>query len=421
MSNTLLNYPVTGEYILDRNALISGSEPLVFHCHHYNCFLQYAIESTRAYIDVDTILIESAQEVVFSHFSNIFKAQPHLSRDEKIALIHESHRQNGFGLIDLTAINETGGIVTSEHNHYAKSWLVKFGKRKDNESGVAFFTTGYIAGALDALDNTLGKHSTSQTHCLTKGDQHCKFKVSVNTEPKKLETSAGEGKPQTKVAFENHPSSPVDYVGIREAVVGMGIEGDQHGVISTFGVLLTRMYANYYTLISYRFMATLYEVIGSEGKVLAEELLIEAGHVCAFNTFGGIMESAEWYGLVHPSLKTREDWVHGIVAVVNALGWGHYQLIELEADKKLVLRLYSGYESNMFEATKGSSKAPIAYLSTGITAGIMNLIYHGDITTKPELNETYYDKIFKSEGRFVAKQTKSRTMGDAFDEFTASR
>jgi hypothetical protein len=421
MSNTTLNYPVTGAYIFERNALMSGNEPLVFHCHHYNCFLQYAIESTRTYIDVDSILTESAQEVVFSHFVGVFEAQPHLSRAEKIALIHESHRQNGFGLIDLTTVDSTGGGVLSEHNHYAKSWLVKFGKRRDDESGVAFFTTGYIAGALDALDNTLGKHSVLQTHCLTKGDPCCEFKVSVNEQPKKLTASAGEGVYQANIDLKNHSNSPVDYVAIREAVVGMGIEGDEHGVISTFGVLLTRMYANYYTLISYRFMAKLCEVIGAEGKVLAEELLVEAGHVCAFNTFGGIMESAEWYGLVHPSLKTREDWVHGIVAVVNALGWGHYQLVELEASKKLVLRLYSGYESNMFEATQGTSKDPIAYLSTGITAGIMNLIYHGDITTKPELNETYYDKIFKSEGRFVAKQTKSRAMGDAYDEFEASR
>ncbi len=67
---------------------------------------------------------------------------------------------------------------------------------------------------------------------------------------------------------------------------------------------------------------------GRQGVDVAAELFIEAGHACAFNTFGGIMTSAEWDALVLPMLKTREDWVFGMVGCVNALGWGTWKVLE---------------------------------------------------------------------------------------------
>ena len=411
---------INGEYLFDRNRFINGREPLIFHCHHYNCFLQYSIENTRAYIDVDTILTEAAQEVVFSHFATVFAENKDLTQTEKTEIIENNHQFNGFGLIDLSQLNETGGTVNSTTNHYAEGWLSKFGKRNMSEPGACFFTSGYIAGALDALTGELGKHTARQTRCMSKGDAICQFEVVVNASLKQMEVSVGEGKYQPTVEFQSHADSPVDYPGIRGAVAGMPIQGDEKGLISAFGVLLTRMYANYYTLISYRFVNELEKNIGEEGRILGEELLVEAGHVCAFNTFGGIMESAEWYGLIFPTLQTREDWVHGIVAVINALGWGHYEIEELVPAEKLVLRVYSGYESNMYVAKYGEADEPIAHLNIGGVAGIMNLIYHGDITTKPELNEEYYDKIFKLPGRFLGQQTMSRTMGDEYDEFEAT-
>lgn len=406
-----------GQYSKTRNASIDYNEPMIFHCHHYNCFLQYSIETGRDHnIDVNAILIDSAQEVVFNQFNHFFKQNSTLTYIEKINIIQEQHRKNGFGLIQF----KDDKIVESAINHYVEGWLVKFGKRKESEDGVCFFTAGYIAGALDAISGVLGKHQVIQTKCITKGDSLCQFEISILETPKNLESSVGEGNFQ-EVEQTNHKSSPVDYIGILDAVSNLPLEGNEKGLISAFGVLLTRMYSNYYALISYRFLNELEKSIGEIGKVLASELLVEAGHVCAFNTFGGIMESAEWAGLIVPSLKTQEDWVHGIVAVVNALGWGKMEIIELISSEKLVLRTYAGYESNMFLAKYSQVNYPIAYLNIGITAGIMNLIYHGDIRQKPELNEDYYHKIFKTAGRFNAIQTKCRTNGENYDEFVATR
>ena len=407
-----------GEFLKNRNAYVAAGEPMIFHCHHYNTFLQASIESAKDYIDVYPILINSAQEVAYHQFTNHF-AGKNLSVDEKKAIAQEWHQYCGYGTLDLSEVSENGGKVSSPWNHYVEGWLSKFGKRNENQTGVAYFSAGFAAGALDAIyDKPVGTFCVEQTSCKTKGAATNEFAVSFKN--KTLEASPGEGKFQT-FDFGNVDGNPVNYKGIRDALTGMEIAGNEDGAISAFGVMLTRMFGNYYALISYRYLKEMTKEIGEMGTEMAEELLTEAGHVCAFNTFGGIMESNEWNGLIKPMLRDRNDWVHGIVACLNALGWGKLEIAELVPNEKLVLRVYSGYENNCHQAKYGDSDRPKALFKIGATAGIMNLIYHGDILSTPELNETYYDKIFKTEGRFVGRQTVCRSNGGAYDEFVAER
>ena len=68
-------------------------------------------------------------------------------------------------------------------------------------------------------------------------------------------------------------------------------------------------------------------------------LLVEAGYRCAFHTFGGIMSSAEWDAVIKPQCEDWKDWVHGMVATINALGWGVYRVAELSEEKFRAPRL----------------------------------------------------------------------------------
>ena len=97
----------------------------------------------------------------------------------------------------------------------------------------------------------------------------------------------------------------------------------------------------------------------------SRDLFVEAGHMCAFHTWGGIMESEEWYGLIEPQCATREDWISGIIAVSNAFGWGWFTVTELEPGKRLVLRVDGSYESNGYLGMYGPSSLPRSYLVTG--------------------------------------------------------
>ncbi len=411
-----------GTYLPTRNACLAGAEPLVFHCHHYNTFLQNTLEDASAYLPVHPILVESAQEIVHGQFKAYFREQPHLSIPERKQVVEDYFRYSGFGKVSLSGVSAKGGMVQASSDHYGIGYRTKFGPRHQDASGVSFFTAGYVAGATEAIyDAPLGSLSVRQTDCLAKGDPESRFVLAPSQPRKALRPSPREGLYQM-AQLRNAAASPVDYLAIREALTQMPIEGGpQDGLIDAFGVLLTRMYANYYALISYRFLNAMEAEMGPVGVSIAKELLVEAGHTCAFYTFGGIMQSAEWAGLIQPMLRSREDWVHGIVACVNAFGWGFWQVAELVPGQKLVIRIKSGYEANAYLGAFGQSTLPISFLATGGTAGIMNLLYHGDVTSHPELSDAYYQQTFKHAGRFTATQTRCRAMGDEYDEFVAER
>jgi len=413
---------IKGEYLNDRNAFIMQSEPMILHCHHYNVFLQKSIEASNEYIDAEGILTDSAQEVSYSIFSDYFK-QGDFSVSEKLKTIESLHSCCGFGTLEMSNVTADGGNVNSPSNHYVEGWLSKFGARKEDESGAAFFTAGFIAGAMDAaFEKELGYYCSKQTHCKTKKDLTNSFEITIINK-KGLKESPKEGAFQT-FEMQNNNESNIDYLGVRTALTSMDFDGDsEDGLISVFGVMLTRMFANYYVLISSKFLFEMDAKMGEMGSIIATELLIEAGHVCAFNTFGGIMESAEWNGLIKPMIQTKEDWVHGIVACLNSLGWGGLFIKELIPNEKLVLEVVSGYESNSFlkNHNENETNKPMSLFKTGAVAGIMNLIYHGDISENPELNEEYYTKIFKSEGKFTGKQIQCRLNGFESDLFVAER
>lgn len=409
------------KYNYNRNAVIYYNEPLILHCHHYNIFLQASIEDAKDYVSVYPILIDSAQEIAYNHFSKCF-FENELDVDSRKGRIENFYSACGFGKINLGNISNKGGSITTPYEHYAIGWKSKMAPRDASEPGVSFFATGFLAGAVEAIyDLPLGTVESIQTKCLSKGDDVCEFEIKTATKQRNLGKSPEDGN-YTEEVLSQPPNTDVDYKAIQKAVAEMGMKGDEEtGLINAFGVMLTRMYANYYTLISYRFLKEMHKVYGNAGLDIAVQLLTEAGHVCAFNTLGGIMESAEWEAIVQPMIKTKEDWVHGIIAVVNAFGWGFYEIQELEADnKRLVIHLKSGYESNSYLAAFGESKFPISFLAKGVTASLMNLIYYGDISQKPTLDQEYYNKIMKGDDVYKGRQSLCRAMGHAYDEFIAT-
>jgi hypothetical protein len=364
-----------GQFHKDRNAYVSAQEPGIFHCHHYNTYLQAVIEDTHSYLDVFPILIESAQEITNTQFNTFFKTEK-LDIAQRKKVVEDYFSFCGFGIINLNSLTNNGGTTNSISDHYATGWESKFGERPADQKGVSFFTLGYIIGATEAVyDLPLGTLTGEQTACIAKGDSQSTFELR-KSEKKTLEESPKEGKFQT-ANLPKPTDTNVDYSGIREALINMPLQGsEKDGLIDAFGVLLTRMYSNYYCLISYKFFKLFEEKMGEDGISMACELLTEAGHVCAFNTFGGIMQSAEWNGLIKPTLESKTDWVHGVVAVVNSFGWGFWEIEELIPDKKLVIKITSGYESNSYLNKYEESKFPISFLATGGTAGIMNSVYN---------------------------------------------
>lgn len=382
-----------------------GGEPHVFHCHHYNCFLQKSIIEQDGLIDAKPLLAAPAAEVVFAQLS-------------KLGNVNESElfRQLGFGVLDASKLTASGGVATVAGSHYALGWISKYGSAK---APVCFFNAGFVEAV--ARHRFKANFQVKETACVATGARECRYEVTEGGRAS-LPAAPGLGK-QTpfapRPAFATQTS--VDEGAIITACGGLPLGGTVEGKIDAFGVSLTRHYSNYYNLLSYRFDQQMEAIAGEAAATAARLLLVEAGQVCAFHTFGGIMESAEWEGLIKPMCKTTEDWVYGMVSVVNALGWGRWSVASLTPGERLELVVDGSYESNGYLAAFGTSTTPRCYLGTGGTSGLMNLVYHANIMSRPALTPALYDQTFRDGRFFVAREVECRTMGAKACRFVAER
>ncbi len=402
---------ITIPFELDRahRRVLIGGEPMLFHCHHYNTFLQRSIQDA-SYIESRPYLIGAAAEVAYAQLVRLFQSEGADDVNRRNELASELYRWAGFGTVDLSAIGESGGRVESKSSHYARAWSEKFGS---SDEPVCLFPSGWIAGAAAAIHGKpLGSYSVQHTSCAAQpGKDTCLFEVQAGEANYDVFESVGAGE-VGEHEQRPRPENNIDEEGIYEALTAMEIAGDKDGIIPAFGVYLTRHYANYYNRISFETLRAMEAAFGPDGYDATRPLFVEAGHVCAFNTFGGIMTSPEWNALIRPTCKTDADWVHGMVACVNTLGWGRWNVEEL-SPTEAVFSIQDDYESVGYRAMYGTPERPISFLAEGAAAGIMNLVYRGEVMSSPEFTPEYYDHLFRQTDVFRAEPAgQSVAMGD---------
>jgi len=392
--------------------LVAGGEAMVLHCHHYNCFLQRSIQDAE-YIDSAPILVGGAAEVAFAQLTDLLPRTADIPARK--AIVEGLYRACGAGLIDLSALTERGGEVRTRSTHYSIGWKEKFGV---SAKPVAFFSTGFLAGALAAIYGLpLADVQARQTVCRSTGAEEDVFVLGRGGA--NFTMFAQRESPVLKpMGDDAEPATAVDREAITRAVAEMPLPVNAEGLIPLFGLYVTRLHADYYNRISFAFEQEMTAVAGRQGIETAAGLFIEAGHVCGFFTFGGIMTSPEWDAMVGPMLKTREDWAHAAFAWFNAIGGGTVKVLGASATE-LTVRVYNDYESVGYRRMYGTADHGVTYVLTGAFAGIMNLIYLGDIHTKPELTPEFYDRLFKRGRAFQGRMTACQAMGDPYTEIRA--
>ncbi len=390
----------SGHHLLNNHSVL-------LHCNHFNVELQNTILLPE-YIPGFDIQFRAAAETAFSLLAACF---PGGIRDEAgriLELAGELYQTMGLGLLDLSTLSADGGSVDSMHSHYDQGWQIRFNQ---TEPRAHVFTQGYIAGVLSFIYNrpfkvdVLLKNSIFQ-YTATPVDKADYFHgldqdgagdVALTLPPDPVYNTELPCRDITREMLNTLPQSA------------------PNGLIDAFGVYLTYLPADYYGKIAYRFEQALDQTGGLKG--LARPLLVESGHICGFYTFGGIMTSDVWKTLVQPLLNSREDWVYGIISVINALGWGHWQIADLKADERLLLHVYNSTEALSYRRYFGMADTPKCYTAEGAASAIMNLIYKGDITDDPILDKTYYDAVFRSHNAFHSRETKCVAKGDPYCEF----
>ncbi len=406
------------QFDFEHHRWVLGNEPMVFHCHHYNMYLQQTLLEAE-YLQCEPLLVGAAVEVAYKQLTNLFAQHRIEDVSERKALAESIYRWAGFGTIDLEPLYENGGTVTTQNSHYVLGWNAR--NNSPATRPICFFTAGWLAGALAAIYD-LPSHSfraTEKKCAAIFTDDYCEFELTREKADYVLFQSPGMGVLSSHKS-RSVPESPVDYDGILQAVTQLPLVGNEQGVIPAFGVYLTRHYANYYNLVGFEFFHRINDTYGAEGREIADSLLTEAGRVCAFNTFGGIMQSTEWDALIRPSLQKKEDWVHGIVAVINGLGWGRWQVTKV-SEEEAEFVIHDDYESSAHLAAYGKSDYPISFLAKGAAAGIMNLVYTAQIDQRPEMTPELYQKTFKQDRYYEAEPVASQAMGDEATVFRVRR
>jgi hypothetical protein len=193
------------------------------------------------------------------------------------------------------------------------------------------------------------------------------------------------------------------------------------GLIPAFGVVLTNHYADYYNIVSYETYRRMIDAgVPSDA---AREAFVQCGHVCGFNTFGGIMTSPEFHGLVVPMCSSVEDWIHGMVAIINALGWGAWRVERIVPGKELVIRIYNSYEGIGYRRLyPRADEKQLSFLALGAVRGLAHLFWKIDIRDRPSLTQEYYSNVFNDANTYWnVEQTHAIACGDEYDRIVTWR
>lgn len=399
---------------VEHGALDVGGEAMIFHCHHYMNYLQRSILDAD-YIDSPRFLIGSAADSVYYQLSNLCRG---LDKEQSIQMAQEIYKTFGFGLIDLSDMNENGVEVKKVKSFFSKTWLIKFGA---SNKPIDFYTTGFIAAVYAYVYKIPLEHiQAEQTECIACGAKRNvhvirRGKGNFATYPPKKITSFKEV-PKQNINWEHEETITNAFLGAHVNFVG-----NEEGYILAFGVHLVRVQSDYVNRLQVEFMLAMKRIAGDYGETLARELLLEAGHACGFFTYGGVMSSNEWNTVVKPFLNSKEDWIKGLLSIINTMGWGYHTVIDL-SEKGATFRNYNDFEDLSYLRMYGKSDYPIHWANSGGFTGLMQLIFNtGMVDGHPIETEEGFRQMRRAKKGYKTDMTKGISCGDDFLEVKVYR
>jgi len=390
---------------------VLGGQPLVFHCNHYNYWLQKTVRLDPS-LGMDEVIRDAAEGVAYAALSESCDELGLTSVADRLGAAADLFAHLGFGLVDFGATTEAGGVVRTPVSHYGQLLAAAAGAPFAQDQNL--FDQGFAAAALAVAHGKLpGSYAVTGNVCQSRGAEV--GEITLVPASRTVTPEVGLGPLARDPAPPRPTDTSVDEDAVLSALAGLDLTGNEEGLVPRFGVALTHHFANFYNRISFEFVR---RMAGSGLLAEAQELLVDAGYHCAFNTFGGIMTSAEWDAVVRPQCATGDDWVHGMVAVVNALGWGVWRVAELDGGQ-LTISITDDYESTGYAAMFGRAEGNVAYLASGGVAGIQNLVRIGDIAARPSLDEAFYANCFEAEGSWRTAEARCAAQGHPRTELSA--
>lgn len=415
------------EIDLDHARMIVGGKDHgkahILHCNYYNNYLMRTIwKDAGQFLSSEPLLIGSAVEQSYFQLKGLFETLNLRGLEERKAFASNFYSWQGFGLLDFGAIDASGGTTISDSQHYAEGWKEQFGT---SDAPVGFMTRGWLAGAASAiLDLPQDHFSTHQTVCAAETGGHRNiFELKPDGANYSVFDGKGVGPLSASHTLCENLAGNIDAAAVGAAVLTLPLFGSQDvdgGLIRSFDVMITWHPHQYYDRISFECVNEAIRKYGTEGRHVVEPLLEEAGHRCGFRTFGGIWRSPEWEAVVEPMCETRQDWVFGLLAIINCVGWGRVECTKLTREEAVFV-VHDDYESVGYLNLYGRADFATTYLFPGGFRAIMNLLYNGNIEEKPPLTEAFYEALSRRADSYRTTTEKCLSMGDEVSLYRVTR
>lgn len=395
--------------------------PTIFHCHHFNLFLDQTIDDALGPEQGAALRFRAARDAAHHLLSGLIRRLDLVTPTERLEVAAALFAAMGHGKLEILS-NPQGGEGRGSWLHYGFAWHEKYGAAVRRRFPADAMAAGWMAAATEVAYG-LQRESMECTEkaCIAMRAPRCEFVLKPGKpEAPEIDVSPAQVRAAIKPSFTGHHEERIAAIakGLRD--FAGGVAGDERGLVEAFGVFVTLHLATYYNRISYDAWNHVREHSPASLPVI-EELLRESGHVCVFNTFGGILLSPEWEGMVGPIVGDPTEIVTGCAAIGRALGFGHWTLQELVPGQRLVLRTPSTYESAYWVTREGPAKQGMCFFLQGAALATMQLAERVPWKDKPVLTQDFYNELFRKGVPWSVRETSCISRGDAMCEVVVEK
>ncbi|MCC7073710.1 MAG: hypothetical protein IT383_20535 [Deltaproteobacteria bacterium] len=386
--------------------------PVIFHCHHFNLFLDQTIDDALGVEAGTALRTRAARDASYHLLSSLNRKLGLVTPAERLELAAALFAAMGHGRLEILT-QATGGEGRGTWLHYGFAWHEKYGQAVRRRFPADAMAAGFMAAATEvAYGLPRESMQCTETACIAMRAPRCEFTFKPGkAEVPEIDVGTAQARAVVRPSFTGLYEDKIAAIakGLRD--FAGGVAGDERGLVQAFGVFVTLHLSTYYNRISYDAWNLVRERSPASLPVI-EALLRESGHVCVFNTFGGILLSPEWEGMVGKIQGDPVEIVSGCTAIGRALGFGHWTLAELKPGERLVLRTPSTYESSYWVTREGPAQQGMCFFVQGAALAFMQLAERVPWTQRPKLTQEFYVELFRRGVPWSVKETKCIAKGD---------
>jgi hypothetical protein len=228
-------------YAPEQDLMFLAGAPAVYHCHHFNLFLDQTIDDALGPTEGFALRASAAHEFALDLLTEAVLRVDAYTPAERIQVAQQIFRSMGHGLL-TPGLTATGGASQGAFTHYGFTWKEKYGTRVRRRHPVDAVAAGFLSAMTEvAYGLPRGIMTTVETACVALKNDHCAFETAPAAQLASFGPSVGTEQhlatryPPQKGLFEEKITAIT--AGLRDFTAG--VSGDERGLVQAFGVFVT--------------------------------------------------------------------------------------------------------------------------------------------------------------------------------------